>query len=91
MRIGIVLAVLALALAVAWFASEQRYDNCIGKAVAEYPIGTAGLTAKEKQDAEVLDSWIQDPTADKAAAKRIRDRPQQRRREALGDCSRLPF
>ena len=88
---------LLIAGAIAWFAAEQHYDNCITAAEARTPLGRAGLTAADKE--ELPGAWDQflDPEeilergerAEEVAA--VLDRPRERRQDAIDGCSRLPW
>lgn len=93
--LAVALAVLAIA-AVAWFASEQHYENCIEAARAKLPLGASDLTAQDRRDE--ANAFREDdnpfsPGEREAGATvgEVRNRPRARRRVAIEGCSRLPF
>lgn len=96
--VAIGLAALGI-LTVAWFASEQHYDNCLTAAIAAHPLGENGLTAADK--VALPSKWAQyrnggeidffDSQEDADLTTAIFDRPRVRRARAVDSCSRLPF
>jgi hypothetical protein len=79
---GVIVVGLLVALAIAWFASEQSYDNCIQKAEAAHPIPSG--RADPSTDTLFPEEVAKD-------AREARRRAIVRRRAELDDCSRLPF
>jgi len=85
---ALLLVGIAVAASIAWFASEQHYDNCVGKATAEFPLGRSGLTAQEKGTIGGGYDYYPD---EGPSFLEVEDRPRERRKAALSDCSRVPW
>jgi hypothetical protein len=51
MRTAALIAVgLLIAAAVAWFAAEQHYDNCVNAAKLRHPVGLAGGNPRQEYE-----------------------------------------
>jgi len=87
---ALLLVGIAVAASIAWFASEQHYDNCVEAASAEFPLGESGLTAQEKRTIGGGYDWDYEG-GNNPLFEEIEDRPRQRRKAALNDCSRVPW
>jgi hypothetical protein len=74
-----------VAAAVAWYAAELHYENCVSAATAAHPLGEAGLTAKERESQNPFDTF-----RDGEPPPEVTGRPLERRRAAIDGCSRLP-
>lgn len=100
MKLAAVVVGVFLAASVAWFASEQHYENCLTTARANFPLGQAGLTAQDRKDEpDWSDVYADEGLGDLGNSRQeleekraaIRDRPRQRRQAAIKGCSRLPW
>jgi hypothetical protein len=85
----LVLVGLLVAAALAWNAGEMRYENCLQAAQARNPLGDAGLTRQEREQSSEF--FGDDLLSEDERPPEVSVRPLERRRDAIADCSRLPW
>jgi hypothetical protein len=85
----LIVGVLAVA-AIAWDAGERHYDNCVEAAIASNPLTLSAADRQDRAKAE-WDRYLNDNSPDVETRSRlITDRPRERRKATVEDCSRLP-
>ena len=95
-RLVVLIAGLAIAAAMAWYAAETHYDNCIAAAIARTPLSLSGadrsdLPSEWDQYRNSPDFFNTPTDSEIADGVRVEDRPRKRRERALNGCSRLPW
>lgn len=82
--VTVVVALLIVAGAVAWYAGERHYDNCVQAAVARYPVIEE---PKPQGIVEEYERFKQERRGGETEASSTLDA----RGRAIDDCSRVPF
>lgn len=87
MKLALLAGVVLVAVAVAWFAAEQHYDNCVQAAQARTPLSP---TAEEQARLNRLEFDAAAGEDVRAERVKLEGAARARREAAVEGCSRLP-
>jgi len=85
----VVIALVVIAGAAVWFASERHYDTCIREAEAAYPVTTEEVEPSLREEYRNFDNPFLSPPDEPMTETRVVG--VEERQAAIDDCSRWPF